>query len=254
VVVAVSLGIAMIPVGLPQVNNTSAILVNFPGNVQAFLNSGITTGSVAAILLNLLLNQFGGEVQTDKRGHKHDIAELNAMPAEQFVKVVAPAYQGSAGIAEHVAGQRPFLDANELRAAMQDRLFSLTPEQQRQLMNSYPSLAGAELLAGELGDESLVDQAAAGLTFLSEAEQEMFDEVTVAYQEKFGFPLIVAARELSSEQVLEQAFHRLDNSPTQEHAAALLEIAKIANHRLADVVDGTEPMGQLRSSNMAKLH
>jgi len=254
VVVAVSLGIAMIPVGLPQVNNTSAILVNFPGNVQAFLNSGITTGSVAAILLNLLLNQFGGEVQTGATTRKHGIAELNAMPAEQFVEVVAPAYQGSAGIAEHVAGQRPFLDANELRAAMQDRLFSLPPEQQRALMNSYPSLAGRELLAGELGDESLVDQAAAGLTFLSEDQQEMFDEVTRAYQEKFGFPLIAAARELSSEQVLEQAFHRLDNSPTQEHAAALLEIAKIANHRLADVVDGTEPMGQLRSSNMAKLH
>ena len=53
--------------------------------------------------------------------------------------------------------------------------------------------------------------------------------------------------------MLEQAWNRLDNSTAQEHVAALLEIAKIANHRLADVVEGTEPMAQLRSSNMAKL-
>ena len=110
-------------------------------------------------------------------------------------------------------------------------------------MQSYPSLAGEELLAGDLGQNSVVDQAAAGLTFLGEEEQEAFTEVTQAYREKFGFPLIIAVRELSSEQVLEQAWHRLDNSPTQEHAAALLEIAKIANHRLEDVVEDTTPLG-----------
>jgi OHCU decarboxylase len=254
-VVAVSLGLAMIPVGLPQVDNTSAILVNFPDNVQAFLNSGITTGSVTAILLNLLLNQFGGGVEHERtHGAKLDIASLNAMPVEDFVTMVSPAYQGSAGIAEYVAGQRPFADANELRAAMQDRLFSMPAEEQRRLMDCYPVLAGQELLAGELGEHSVLDQGSAGLTFLSEEQQEIFDEVTAAYREKFGIPLIVAARELNPEQVLEQAFHRLDNSPTQEHAAALLEIAKIANYRLADWVDGTEPMGQLRSSTMAKLN
>ena len=55
--------------------------------------------------------------------------------------VVGPAYQGSAGIAEYVAGERPFADANDLRSAMQDRLFALAPEQQRALMEQYPSLA-----------------------------------------------------------------------------------------------------------------
>jgi 2-oxo-4-hydroxy-4-carboxy--5-ureidoimidazoline (OHCU) decarboxylase len=114
-------------------------------------------------------------------------------------------------------------------------------------------LAAKELHTGELGDESIIDQAAAGLTFLSEEQQEAFDEVTARYQQKFDFPLIISVRDLSAEQVLDQAWHRLDNSATQEHVAALLEIAKIANHRLADVVAGTEPMAELRSSNMARL-
>lgn len=255
IVVAVSVAIAMIPVGLPQVDGTSAFLVEMPRNVQAFLNSGITTGSIAAILLNLLLNHFGGKPDTvAANGHKVDIDSLNAMPREQFVALVSPAYQGDAGIADAVADQRPFADANGLRAAMQDRLFSLSPDEQRELMRSYPTLAGPDLETVEHTDRSFVDQAAAGLTFLGEEEQHAFEEVNRAYRDKFGFPLIVAARELSSEQVLEQALQRLDNSPTQEHAAALLEIAKIANHRLEDVVNDTTPMGSTRSASLQRLH
>ena len=92
----------------------------------------------------------------------------------------------------------------------------------------------------------MIDQAAAGLTFLGEEDKAAFGEVNQAYRDKFGIPLIVAARELSAEQVLEQAYHRLDNSARQEHAAALLEIAKIANHRLEDRVEGTNPAAAAR--------
>ena len=256
VVVAVSFGLAMIPVALPQnANGQSVFLTAFPDNVQAFLNSGITVGSVAAILLNLLLNYWGGTSDAE-RVTKPQVAitELNAMSREQFVATVAPAYQGTSSVADAAADRRPFADANALRATLQDQLFSLPAEQQDALMQSYPSLAGEELRAGDLGGNSVVDQASAGLTFLGEEEQEAFTEVTQAYRDKFGFPLIIAVRELTSEQVLEQAWNRLDNSPTQEHAAALLEIAKIANHRLADVVADTTPMGSVRAASLQRVY
>ena len=121
-------------------------------------------------------------------------------------------------------------------------------------MAAYPSLASKQLQTGELGNESIIDQASAGLTFLSEEQQEAFEDVTAAYERKFGFPLIIAVRELTAEQMLEQAWRRLDNSPPRSRSPTLLEIAKIANHRLADAVAGTEPMAEVRSSNMAQLH
>jgi OHCU decarboxylase len=256
VVVAVSFGVAMIPVALPQnANGQSVFLTAFPDNVQAFLNSGITVGSVAAILLNLLLNYWGGTSDAERVTRPQvAITELNTMSREQFVATVAPAYQGTSAVAEAAAERRPFADANALRATLQDELFSLPAGQQDALMQSYPSLAGEELLAGDLGENSVVDQASAGLTFLGEEEQEAFTEVTKAYRDKFGFPLIIAVRELTSEQVLEQAWNRLDNSPTQEHAAALLEIAKIANHRLADVVADTTPMGSIRAASLQRVY
>ncbi len=256
VVVAVSIGVAMIPVALPQnADNQSVFLTAFPDNVQAFLNSGITVGSVAAILLNLLLNHFGGAVDDgSSRITRVDVVALNSMTREQFVATVAPSYQGVSTIAEAAADRRPFADANALRATLQDELFSLPAEQQEALMRSYPSLAGEELRTGDLGENSVVDQASAGLTFLGEEEQEAFTEVNQAYYDKFGFPLIIAVRELTSEQVLEQAWNRLDNSPMQEHAAALLEIAKIANHRLADKVADTTPMGSIRAASLHRLY
>ncbi len=254
VVVAVSIGVAMIPVGTPVVNGASAFYSQMPSSLQTFLSSGITAGSVTAILLNLFLNHFGGKTEEVEQTGKVTIEALNAMPEDEFVRVVGPAYQGSAGIAENVADERPFADANDLRAAMQNRLFALSPEEQLALMEQYPNLASKMVQTGELGNQSIIDQAAAGLTFLSEEQQDVYDQVTKAYRDKFGFPLIVAVRELSPENVLDQAFNRLDNSPTQERQAAVLEIAKIANHRLADVVEGTEPMGELRSSTMARIH
>ncbi|MDT4996020.1 MAG: uric acid transporter, partial [Pseudonocardiales bacterium] len=74
------------------------------------------------------------------------------------------------------------------------------------------------------------------------------------YRERFGFPLIIAVRSLSAEQVLQQAWSRLDNSPAQEHAAAVLEIAKIANYRLADQVKGTEPHATAHLVSAASGH
>jgi OHCU decarboxylase len=253
-IVAVSIGIALIPVGTPSVNNAVAFFSKLPDNVQAFVGSGITIGSFAAILLNLLLNVWGGR-QEDERERRAQVTvdELNRMPRAQFLAVVGPVYQGSSGIVEAVADQRPFADGAALRTSLQDRLFALPADQQLQLMHSYPALAGSALLAGELGEYSVIDQAQAGLTFLSEEEQNAFGELNDAYHEKFGFPLIIALRDLSSEQVLEQGWQRLDNSPTQEHAAALLEIAKIANHRLGDAVAGTDPMGASRAASLVRL-
>lgn len=48
--VAISIGVAMIPIAAPN------FYANFPDWAQIILKSGITFGSITAILLNLLLN------------------------------------------------------------------------------------------------------------------------------------------------------------------------------------------------------
>ncbi|WML36366.1 nucleobase:cation symporter-2 family protein [Clostridium sp. OS1-26] len=53
VIVAVSIGLAMIPVA------NDGFYHNFPNWVQTIFHSGITTGSLAAVLLNIFFNEIG---------------------------------------------------------------------------------------------------------------------------------------------------------------------------------------------------
>jgi len=96
---------------------------------------------------------------------------------------------------------------------------------------------------GEEGEASQSDQSVLGLTRLAEAEHEELAALTKAYRERFGFTLIMAVRDQQNiDQLLRSGWERLNNSPTQEHAAALIEIAKIATHRFDRLVADANPI------------
>ena len=57
----------------------------------------------------------------------------------------------------------------------------------------------------------------------------------------------------SFDQVLRQGRERLNNSPTQEHAAALIEIAKIAAHRFDRLVADANPIHSARLPHLDSL-
>jgi 2-oxo-4-hydroxy-4-carboxy--5-ureidoimidazoline (OHCU) decarboxylase len=183
--------------------------------------------------------------------------EVNELDREGFAIAFSTLFQGNPWITEHAFEHRPFADMTELRKAFQDELFSAPPDKQLELLRAYPLLgrmaqrdeAAAELgIAPEqvddlitvsgLSPESLRDQSSAGLDRLSRGEFDRFTKLNNAYGERFGFPLIIAVRApgVTKESILASGLARLENSAAQERATALVEVAKIANLRLADVV------------------
>jgi uric acid transporter len=92
---------------------------------------------------------------------------------------------------------------------------------------------------------SVKDQAFAGLDRLDSDEFHNLTDLTTAYRKKFGFPLIIAIRENTKETILRAGNARLQNSPAAEQATALVEIAKIANLRLLDIVEEEPAAEQL---------
>ena len=246
VIVATSLGLALLVTVQP------GIAAAVPSWAQIILGSGITLGSITAIGLNALFHHVGrsrGAAVAGAPGH-HQIRleDVNAMDREQFVATFAPLFQGPTWVVENAYTQRPFADTSSLRLAFQEALFAATPEQQRELMGAYPALASDTVAEGAAGEHSTLDQASAGLTRLAEEDHAAFREVTTAYREKFGFPLIVCVRDNPSrDRILEQGRARLQNSPTQEHAAARIEIAKIAGHRFDDLVADANPIHSART-------
>jgi uric acid transporter len=206
--------------------------------------SGITMGSLSAIILNIVFNVLGGrrnlvhQVEpTPFMPERLTIDQLNDMPREQFVRTFAPLFQGPSWVVEQAYDSRPFEDVYDLRHAFHRALFEAPPERQLELIRAYPDLAGASTGDGTLGPESIRDQSSAGLDRLTPEEAEAFRRLTGSYREKFGFPLILAVRENTKETIMAGGEARLRNTPAQEQATALVEVAKIANLRLFDLVE-----------------
>jgi OHCU decarboxylase len=238
IILAVSLGFAMTPTVYPAIVNF------FPESVRTIISSGITLGSISAILLNLVFNVWGGHsnlvtkvLPVPRRDEVMTIDQVNQMDRDQFVETFGGLFQGPPWIAEQAYRARPFEDVYDLRRAFHDALFEAPAERQVELIQQYPDLAGVATREGRLSSRSVMDQAFAGLNQLDSDEYNTFDDLNRAYREKFGFPLVVAVRENTKETILKSGNARLQNSPAAEQATALVEIAKIANLRLLDIVE-----------------
>jgi uric acid transporter len=258
VIVAVSLGLALVPVAFPT------FFRNFDDDLQVIFGSGITLGAFAAILLNLFMNvvpgpRHPGEPSVGPPPRRLSLEEIGALDRAAFVETFASLFQGPRWIAEQAYEARPFATLADLRRAFQDAIFEAPPERVLELTRSYPRVGrmarrdetAAELgippeqvdalmTVSGLGPESLRDQSSAGLDRLSRDEFDEFDRLNRAYEERFGFPFIIAVREHTKDGILSAGRARLDNGAAQERAAALVEIAKIANLRLLDIAEDKE--------------
>ncbi len=249
VIVGTSLGLAMLVTAQPDVAKA------VPDWAQVILGSGITIGSITAIVLNLVFHHLGksfGPAVAGVPGEVVRLDQVNEMSRDEFVTTFGRLVQGPDWAVERAYDQRPFSDSHDLRRSFQEALFSGSREDQLELMEHYPDLGDDEVAAGARGEESRRDQASVGLTWLDETDHARFGDLATAYRERFGFPLILCVRDATDTgQVLANGWARLDNCPTQEHAAALIEIAKIANHRFEDMVADANPTATARTRSFA---
>jgi OHCU decarboxylase len=245
VIVSTSLGLAMYVTAQPDVAKA------VPQWAQIIFGSGITLGSITAIGLNLLFHHVGssrGPAVAGTPGSLVRLSEVNQMTSEEFVDTFGGLFQGPHWVVERAFDSRPFTDTSDLRRAFAEALFSADAEEQRQLIDSYPDLGAESVAEGEEGEGSLRDQASLGLTRLDDKSHTELSDLTTQYRERFGFPLVMAVRDRDSfDQVLRTGWERLNNSQTQEHAASLVEIAKIAGYRFDELVAEANPIHAART-------
>ncbi len=250
VIVATSVGLAMLVTMKPTLYTV------VPGGrwSEMFFNSGITLGSITAILLNLVFfhvgKSFGPAVAGAPGTGVIRLDQVNKMSQDEFANTFQGLFQGSRWAVDGAYAQRPFADTRALRAAMQDALFSGDPDQRDTLLSSFPNL-GADQLERE---ESTRDQSVLGLDRLNDEDYDEFADLNAAYQDKFGFPLIISVRDLvKRHEVLEHGWDRMDHSIHQERATALIEVGKIVNHRFDDLVADANPIHSARTNRFDQL-
>jgi OHCU decarboxylase len=167
---------------------------------------------------------------------KMTLSELSPLGRDEFVRIVGPMFEHSPWIAEATWSKRPFASVEALHAALCETVRGASEEKQLALIQAHPDLVGKLALAGQLTKESTGEQASAGLDRLTALEVELFQQNNAAYKAKFGFPFVICARLNKKEAILNGFKVRLQNSREQEIQAALVEIFKIAELRLKDIL------------------
>jgi OHCU decarboxylase len=166
---------------------------------------------------------------------------LNSVDAAAFVDLLRGIYEHSPWIPERAAARRPFASLAALKLALQEAVGSASEQEQLSLLRAHPELAGKAAIAGELTTESTGEQAASGLNRCSPEEYATLHRLNAAYNEKFGFPFILAVKGPTGKGLTRQAIiatfeRRLKHRRQDELQEALRQVHRIAEIRLNDLL------------------
>lgn len=167
------------------------------------------------------------------------LEQLNAASPAEALSLLDGLYEHSPWIAEQALAQRPFRSLAHLKHALAQVVRTAKLDAQLALIRAHPELAGKAMVAKSLTAESTNEQSKAGLTQCTPEEFERIQQLNAAYNERFGFPFILAVRGprgtgLNKQEIIDTFARRLDNHPEFELAEALRNIHRIAEIRLND--------------------
>lgn len=165
------------------------------------------------------------------------IQEINALDEDAFIRSLAGLFEGPPWIVTQAWSARPFTSREQLYQTLCSIMYQAPVEQQMALLRAHPDLVGRAALAGTLTPVSTSEQAAAGLDRLIPEEIATFQRLNQAYQDQFGFPFVICARENKKESILDGFAVRLQHTRQQEIEIALSEVVKICALRLQDLID-----------------
>jgi OHCU decarboxylase len=164
------------------------------------------------------------------------LAALNGMTAAEFVSTLSGVFEHSDWVAERAAALRPFDSVPQLLEALQRVVAHATEAEQLALIGAHPALRARSVQSPALTAASLSEQRRAGLAGCTPAEAARLAELNGAYQQRFGFPFILAVRGHDPASIIARCEARLTRARSAEFATALDEIGRIAGWRLADRV------------------
>ena len=160
------------------------------------------------------------------------------MTLEDFLRLYGGIYEHSPWVAEqvwHSEDRKVIHRFEKLHKAMKRIVNDAGRDRQLVLLRAHPDLAGRAAISGKLSEQSTVEQKGAGLDQCTPEEFTELQKLNASYQEKFGFPFIIAVRGLDRFDILASFRVRVKHSVEDEFSTALEEVHKIAQLRLENI-------------------
>lgn len=157
------------------------------------------------------------------------------LPRDDFVSRFGGIIEHSAYLAERAFDRgsvvEPLTAAN-VHEALCAVYRDASDDEKLGVLCAHPDLAGRLAVAGQLTEDSRMEQAGAGLDRLSPDEFARFTELNAAYMERFGFPFIIAVKGLNKDDILAAFEKRILNDRATEFETASAQVERIARLRL----------------------
>ena len=165
------------------------------------------------------------------------INQLNRLNRPDFVQQLGGLFEHSPWVAERAWHHAPFANAAHLHAHMVRAMHAAPRAQQRTLLRAHPELAGKAMVAKALTADSTNEQTRSGLTECSAEEFAQLQALNAAYNKKFGWPFILAVKQLDRATIIRIFGERLQGSVEVEFAACLANVEQITRWRLEALSD-----------------
>jgi len=165
------------------------------------------------------------------------LEQINAMSPREFVAALGGLFEHSPWVAEGAWPARPFRSDADLHAKMVAVMRGAPFERALALLRAHPELAGRAMVNKSLTAESTNEQTRSGLTQCTPEEFERLQQLNAAYNGKFGWPFILAVKQLDRPAIIHTFAERLEQSAAEEFAACLANIETITRWRLDDLLD-----------------
>ena len=239
VIVSTSIGLALLVTLKP------GIVSVMPSWLQIIFGSGVTIGSLTAIILNLLFFHIGRQASPDVAvvdGKKVNLDDINAMDRDQFVATFSSMFSSHTWPVERAWESRPFASVSELRSSFEDAVLAASPEEAEELIVSYTDVVSL-ILDGAGDEQASSDTSSLSVGDVTPEEAEELRALAAAYHEKFGRPLVICVDNVvDRKHLLSSGWRRVEHSPAREARFALGEVIDIADLRFDQLVADANPM------------
>ena len=240
VIVSTSIGLALLVTFRKE-----DIVTAMPSWLQIIFGSGVTIGSLTAIILNILFFHIGRQASPDVAvvdGKKINLDDVNAMDRDQFVATFSSMFSSHTWPVERAWESRPFASVSELRSSFEDAVLAASPEEAEELIASYTDVVSL-ILDGAGDEQASTDTSNLSVGEVTPEEAEELRALAAAYHEKFGRPLIICVDNVvDRKHLLSSGWRRVEHSPAREARFALGEVIDIADLRFDQLVADANPM------------
>ncbi len=157
--------------------------------------------------------------------------DLNNLNRDKFVSLFGVIFEKTQWIAEKLFDQKPFKNKEDLINKMFQIYESTQKNEVLVILKSHPKLAVEKNLTKHSSEE----QSNANLKNCTDEEYNEFKRLNNEYEEKFGFPFIIAVKGKNKIEILNNFRQRINNDIELEFSEAKSQVRKIAQFRLDEL-------------------